>query len=174
MALEMQRIAQNIYYGPETNRKQFKLKIGIHRGSVIAGVIGFHKPQFSLIGDTVNTTSRICGGCQEEEISISESVFNEVSKYRWYFVKYFISPKGLDKMPVWKIYENYPKINEKVRYRWLWVIEQFRLLKLIGSQPKCLDRVLQKYSSENRRERLQRILNEALTILNPKTELINR
>ena len=26
----------------------------------IVGVIGFHKPQFSLIGDTVNTTSRHC------------------------------------------------------------------------------------------------------------------
>jgi class 3 adenylate cyclase len=44
MAYEMQRIASNIYYGPINNRKPFKLKIGIHRGSVIAGVIGFHKP----------------------------------------------------------------------------------------------------------------------------------
>lgn len=36
------------------------IKIGIHYGRVIAGVIGHHKPQFSLIGDTVNTTSRVC------------------------------------------------------------------------------------------------------------------
>ena len=36
------------------------VKIGIHYGYVIAGVIGDHKPQFSLIGDTVNTTSRLC------------------------------------------------------------------------------------------------------------------
>ncbi|CAD8157448.1 unnamed protein product [Paramecium octaurelia] len=31
-------------------------KIGIHYGRAISGVIGFHKPQFSLIGDTVNTS----------------------------------------------------------------------------------------------------------------------
>ena len=37
-----------------------QLKIGIHRGEVIAGIIGSHKPQFSLIGDTVNVTSRVC------------------------------------------------------------------------------------------------------------------
>lgn len=37
-----------------------RIKIGIHYGRVIAGVIGHHKPQFSLIGDTVNTTSRVC------------------------------------------------------------------------------------------------------------------
>ena len=35
-------------------------KIGIHYGRAISGVIGHHKPQFSLIGDTVNTTSRVC------------------------------------------------------------------------------------------------------------------
>lgn len=40
--------------------KKLKLKIGIHYGSCILGLLGFHKPQFSLIGDTVNTTSRHC------------------------------------------------------------------------------------------------------------------
>lgn len=30
------------------------MKIGIHVGRVIAGLIGHHKPQFSLIGDPVN------------------------------------------------------------------------------------------------------------------------
>lgn len=36
------------------------LKIGIHVGRPVIGVIGYHKPQFSLIGDVVNTTSRHC------------------------------------------------------------------------------------------------------------------
>jgi class 3 adenylate cyclase len=40
-----------------------KLKIGIHYGRVMAGLIGYHKPQFSLIGDTVNTASRVCSKC---------------------------------------------------------------------------------------------------------------
>ncbi len=38
--------------------KTLKMKIGIHYGNCIYGVLGYHKPQFSLIGDTVNTTSR--------------------------------------------------------------------------------------------------------------------
>jgi guanylate cyclase len=46
-------------YGKNKDKK-LKIKIGIHTGKVIIGVIGFHKPQFSLIGDTVNTTSRHC------------------------------------------------------------------------------------------------------------------
>ena len=36
------------------------VKIGIHKGKVIPAVVGDHKPQFSLIGDAVNTTSRMC------------------------------------------------------------------------------------------------------------------
>lgn len=40
--------------------KSIKAKIGIHYGSCIFGVLGYHKPQFSLIGDTINTTSRVC------------------------------------------------------------------------------------------------------------------
>ena len=42
-----------------------KLKIGIHSGKVISGVIGEIKPQFSLIGNTVNKTSRVCSKCQD-------------------------------------------------------------------------------------------------------------
>ena len=50
-------------------------KIGIHYGRAISGVIGFHKPQFSLIGDTVNTTSRVCSTGQEDKITLSEKAF---------------------------------------------------------------------------------------------------
>ncbi len=51
------------------------IKIGIHYGNAIAGVIGFHKPQFSLIGDTINTTSRVCSTGEDGKITISESAY---------------------------------------------------------------------------------------------------
>lgn len=38
--------------------KTLKMKIGIHFGNCNYGLLGYHKPQFSLIGDTINTTSR--------------------------------------------------------------------------------------------------------------------
>lgn len=50
-------------------------KIGIHYGIAISGVIGYHKPQFSLIGDTVNTTSRVCSTGLEDKITLSEVAF---------------------------------------------------------------------------------------------------
>jgi len=56
-------------------QNKLKLKIGIHRGQVVAGVIGFHKPQFSLIGDTVNTTARHCSTSEPGMITISEEAY---------------------------------------------------------------------------------------------------
>jgi class 3 adenylate cyclase len=55
LAIAMVKFVQSstFAYGTRLN-----LKIGVHHGSCIFGVIGYHKPQFSLIGDTVNTTSR--------------------------------------------------------------------------------------------------------------------
>lgn len=55
-----------------------KLRIGIHEGEVIAGLVGQHKPQFSLIGDAVNTTSRICANGKVGHVTISEEARNEL------------------------------------------------------------------------------------------------
>lgn len=38
--------------------QKMRVKIGIHTGDVISGVVGETKPQFSLIGDTVNKSDR--------------------------------------------------------------------------------------------------------------------
>ena len=75
LALKIKKCCNDQIYG-EMNK--MKLKIGIHVGRVIAGVIGHHKPQFSLIGDTVNTTSRVCSTAIDGTITISEEAYNKV------------------------------------------------------------------------------------------------
>jgi class 3 adenylate cyclase len=85
MAFDMMKEVENVTYN--SGQDKIKIKIGIHSGRVIAGVIGLHKPQFSLIGDTVNTTSRICSTGDSGVITISEEAYEKVKGSELQFIK---------------------------------------------------------------------------------------
>ena len=75
VALEMKRYVQEFVHAGDYN---LQIKIGIHHGTCIFGVLGYHKPQFSLIGDTINTTSRHCTTGQAGQIVLSEAAWKEL------------------------------------------------------------------------------------------------
>lgn len=73
-----------------------KVKIGIHTGQVTAGVVGHHKPQFSLVGDTVNTASRMASTlCDTKMIQISQETYSSLGDLSGLsFVNKYVEVKG--------------------------------------------------------------------------------
>ena len=77
LALDMIDVMSGIVLG---NGEKVKLKIGLHTGKVLAGVIGEHKPQFSLIGDTVNTAARMGAKVDKMCALLTEETYNIVKE----------------------------------------------------------------------------------------------
>jgi class 3 adenylate cyclase len=60
---------------------QWKVRIGIHTGPVIAGVVGINKFAFDIWGDTVNLSSRMEASSEANRINLSERTYSRVKDF---------------------------------------------------------------------------------------------
>lgn len=77
------------------------VRIGIHCGPLIAGVIGNKKFAFDVWGDTVNTASRIESGGRVGEVNISSEVYESVKNQFTCLSTGEVDAKGKGKIPVY-------------------------------------------------------------------------
>jgi adenylate cyclase len=92
-ALEMQVYMKKLKEDSQIKGiKYWDIRIGIHTGTVVAGVVGHKKLSYDIWGDTVNTASRMESSGEAGKVNISGTTYE--------FVKEFFICEHRGKMPV--------------------------------------------------------------------------
>uniref|UniRef100_A0A8C2Z3R2 Adenylate cyclase type 5 n=1 Tax=Cyclopterus lumpus TaxID=8103 RepID=A0A8C2Z3R2_CYCLU len=93
------RMMDQMKYINEHSFNNFKMKIGLNIGPVVAGVIGARKPQYDIWGNTVNVASRMDSTGVPERIQVTADMYQVLSSYN-YSLEYrgLVTVKGKGEM----------------------------------------------------------------------------
>ncbi|GAX75796.1 hypothetical protein CEUSTIGMA_g3239.t1 [Chlamydomonas eustigma] len=78
------------------NGQPVTVRIGLHTGPCVSGLVGTKVPKFSLFGDTINTASRMESTCMEGCIQVSASTHNLLTSCPGFDIAQWQPSGGMD------------------------------------------------------------------------------
>lgn len=79
----------------------WEIRVGVHSGSVVGGVVGVDKYIYDVFGDTINTASRMEAHSEPSRVNVSEATY-QLTKDRFpYISRGLVDAKGKGPMPMY-------------------------------------------------------------------------
>jgi len=116
VALEIQNMMNNLdEFDPKGELPRWQIRLGIHTGPLIAGVVGKIKFAYDVWGDSVNIASRMESAGEPGRINISQATFNHIKDYFECEYRGEIPMKNRGKMGMYFVNRLKPEYSEDVK-----------------------------------------------------------
>jgi len=87
----------------ENNLECWELRVGIHTGPIVAGVVGKKKYAYDIWGDTVNIASRMESNGEAGKVNISDSTYQRIKEHYQCLYRGKISAKNIGEVDMYFI-----------------------------------------------------------------------
>ncbi len=100
------------------NLHAFDMRVGIHTGPVIAGIVGVKKFQYDIWGDTVNTASKIESNGEIGKVNISETTYQFIKEDPDFFFKERppLTVKGKSEINMWFVQKSKSRVDREKKH----------------------------------------------------------
>jgi class 3 adenylate cyclase len=104
-------LAMQVYMEKKNSERKEKgidgweLRVGIHTGPIVAGVVGKKKYAYDIWGDTVNIASRMESNGEPGKVNISSSTYHQIKGYYQCLYRGKISAKNIGEVDMYFVNE---------------------------------------------------------------------